>query len=704
MKCKICNSKYSTKHVKRCSKLPSHVCEKCAIGGKDGHQCDLYCPDARFPEIDTYPLGASVIGLSPTGEIRGTTEEFLPRAFNFVLCTVHKVELVLETLYKLKVSARFTLQGNETLTKTVYGWESWKMQHIRDAVKKLGRSIDFPVVPVFAYYLHSSLRVIESSVNLKLVGRKVLTLINDTTELVGLPDCYPPLTKIPKPANEKYSYFVGKWTMFYAPFLLGATYDLSFEVEAINFFYETGFLFPYRFVKIENLDVSSQCKFVIADTLYRTVRPVRADFFPPAQEYEWVVRKTPGKLYPPKITPADPFRKASLVGSFENQKNIRTNGKPANLHIDDYGTLETMTLFAKPKNMDLHTSVEVSNTPIPVRIYEQMQELPRYRDFLVSFDIINFTDETVEVELTSEIKGYTDKAIDTVNISLHGGSQSSRILKTQCPKLKRGVLGKIANATTATFYYKIAKKLNSKKTKVEEGTRTVRLLPQDMIVWVMKDPKGAAIYDLSKMLGAWITPSDSKGLLDRIRGQAKKFHPEGILEGEEVNAGLEHKTKQVKALYDYLNSKSGISYVNQPFSYDFGIGGQRVLTPERVLSSKGGNCIDLVVLFSSLMEGIGINPLILIMPNHAFLGWGYKHKTTEMGFLECTCLGVINQQTGKRYTFEEASVLAEETFKKNFILIGSENYLPIHSLTFSDKKAFIVDLEDVRREGIFRKE
>lgn len=173
--------------------------------------------------------------------------------------------------------------------------------------------------------------------------------------------------------------------------------------------------------------------------------------------------------------------------------------------------------------------------------------------------------------------------------------------------------------------------------------------------------------------------------------------------GEQGNSNLYDKTLQVKALYDYLNDKSGISYVNQPFCYDFNIGGQRVLEPERVVRAKTGNCIDLTVLFASLMEGLGLNPLILLMPNHAFLGWGNKYKTSEMGFLETTILGSINNQSGKKYTFEEASQIAEKTFKEKFLYIGSEDYLPLHSVVYStNRDCKIVDLSEVRNEGIFR--
>ncbi|PIR08903.1 hypothetical protein COV53_00625, partial [Candidatus Gottesmanbacteria bacterium CG11_big_fil_rev_8_21_14_0_20_37_11] len=90
-------------------------------------------------------------------------------------------------------------------------------------------------------------------------------------------------------------------------------------------------------------------------------------------------------------------------------------------------------------------------------------------------------------------------------------------------------------------------------------------------------------------------------------------------------------------------------------------------------------------------------------PDHAFLGWGNKYKTSEMGFLETTLLGSVNEKTEKKFTFEEASQIGEKKFKEKFLYIGSEDYLPLHSVIYStNRDCKIVDLSEVRKDGIFR--
>lgn len=607
-------------------------------------------------------------------------------------------------MHTLEISCQFILRGNEKLISQAYSHENWKLRHIEDTVKEAGKKIEFLPVPSFIIFLDPYLRVIPESVRLKIQGKPAPIFLNDTTEFVGLPDCYPPLTDNEKPKTEKYSYLAGKASVFYTPFEFEKAYTLTFELEAVNFFYETGFLFPYRFVSIKNFNMEADEPIKLAVRGMRLVGAYRADFFPLKQEYEFLKHKSsPGDLMRPWVTPAHPFRNQPLIGNFQAQRAV-PQGKPLDLLIENYAALQSKIWFSIPKHKEIITRVQITNSSLPVRIYEQLQKLPKYRDFLISFDLLNLGKEPQELEVISEINGYTDKAIDTVEIPPYEAGRSSsrvpRIILNQCPRLKRGMLEKVIRPIPATLTYKIIKKNKGKRVIYEQNTATVNLLPKDQIIWIVDDFKSGSKYDLSKMLGSWIGPTDTKGLLDKIRGRAKKYHPKGVLIGEQGDTSLEDKTLQVKALYDCLNKESGIGYVNQPFY--FGTPGQRVLTAEEVISSKAGNCIDLVILFASLMEGLGINPLILLMPEHAFIGWGNKYKTSEMSFLECTTLGRVNPETNKKYAFEESFEIAKKTYKEKFLFIGSEDYLPIRSVFHGSERGYIVDLAEVRKEGIFR--
>lgn len=697
MKCINCQKKFPKKGVQRCLKSDSSLCIKCNLLGLGNHRCDLNCPDSKFPKIKTYPLSSSIIGMNPTGEIKGTIDEFLPRGFSFVVCNVSQIKIHATKLQKMVVSIDFSLHGSDTLPNDLYTSEGWKWQHIQNELKSTNSKEKNIVAPVFCLYLWEGLRVKPETVQLTLSSKERVCIPKQEIDFVGLPDCYPPLTENPKPDDQKYSFFVGKFTCFYSPFVLEENYHLEFEIEAINFFYDLGFLFPYRFVDIQKIDFSADSPIAFPYAGEMIVHPIREDSYPPKQEYEWAKHKAFGsKPMRPWIIPADPFRNIPLMGGSGRQGLIDSGEN----HLSEFDLLLLNFPLAHRKDKKIIVDVEVTESALPVRVYDQMQRLPRFNDKLIKFDIVNFSKEPVDIEVSSEILGYTEEEITNHSLPEIGGGKSSRIVAYHCPKLKRSVLKTINQAVEATLKYEIYLKKDGARELYERGTETIKILPHDMIIWAVKDIQGAGVYDLTKFIGSWITPNDDDGLLDKIRGEAKEFHPDGVLVGSAGGRELEQITSQVKALYDYLNEKSGISYVNQAFNYDFGSGAQRVLLPERVLKAKTGNCIDLTVLFASLMEGMGINPLILLMPGHAFLGWGNKHDKSKMGFLETTTLGSKNPKTGKKTTFKESYEIAKHTFESKFIMGGAKNYIPLYSLTFSEDRYLIVDLEEVRQDGI----
>jgi hypothetical protein len=100
---------------------------------------------------------------------------------------------------------------------------------------------------------------------------------------------------------------------------------------------------------------------------------------------------------------------------------------------------------------------------------------------------------------------------------------------------------------------------------------------------------------------------------------------------------------QVKAIYNALKSK-GITYSSTTIS--FPSGSQKVRFPEDALKESAANCIDGAVLMASALEAIGLEPIIILVPGHAFLGWRENAGTIAAEFLETTMIGTS--------TFEEA--------------------------------------------------
>jgi len=62
----------------------------------------------------------------------------------------------------------------------------------------------------------------------------------------------------------------------------------------------------------------------------------------------------------------------------------------------------------------------------------------------------------------------------------------------------------------------------------------------------------------------------------------------------------------------------GIGYINPPASFERE--GQRVRLADRVLGSKLGTCLDLSLLLAAVWEQSGLHPVVVVLPDHAFVG------------------------------------------------------------------------------------
>lgn len=98
--------------------------------------------------------------------------------------------------------------------------------------------------------------------------------------------------------------------------------------------------------------------------------------------------------------------------------------------------------------------------------------------------------------------------------------------------------------------------------------------------------------------------------------------------------------RQVQAFYETLQDH-GLRYVEQSSLYPTEHR-QRVLHPQDALAHKTANCLDGTVLFASLLLRVGLQPVIVLVPGHAFLGWRTWPDNQEYEFLETTKLGTAN--------------------------------------------------------------
>jgi hypothetical protein len=95
---------------------------------------------------------------------------------------------------------------------------------------------------------------------------------------------------------------------------------------------------------------------------------------------------------------------------------------------------------------------------------------------------------------------------------------------------------------------------------------------------------------------------------------------------------------------------------------------QRVRPFEVSLNTSQANCVDGTVLFASILRAIKIEPILVGIPGHMFLGYYKDSKKENYSFLETTMLGIVNlneHQEEKKIsieTFNSATLKGREKF------------------------------------------
>ncbi|WP_292369696.1 hypothetical protein [Methanoregula sp. UBA64] len=276
-------------------------------------------------------------------------------------------------------------------------------------------------------------------------------------------------------------------------------------------------------------------------------------------------------------------------------------------------------------------------------------QMPDLNMTFIDFDITNPSDTARTVTVESEIQGYTEKAINTVEVPAHGN-----ITVGQTPQLRTSAIP--AEMTSATLHYKVAL---SDGTSIDEQTEPVKIYAKDTMVWSIYD--GAEWNDMTPYIAAWVTPHAAD--IDPLVRKAANYNAGKSMTGYQcgdtcTDAEWEADTNaQVKAIFTALKNDYQITYVNSPLAYGRETeASQRVRLPAESISSKSANCIDGTVLYASAFESIGINPHIIVLPTHAFVCYDTKPNAAgQMACLETTMTGSS--------TFEEAAAYGDQEYQ-----------------------------------------
>jgi len=309
-----------------------------------------------------------------------------------------------------------------------------------------------------------------------------------------------------------------------------------------------------------------------------------------------------------------------------------------------------------------------------LKYYEEIFDVDPWNQNIFTVSVENRGDDLKTVSLEAELPEYSYGASETFYVA-PGTSETVGIT----PEIIYSSLDNLRELTPAPLKVKV---------KIEEGDRDVTLFEDtfdtqltsiNTAIFQLKNEKKALTIDLSPYLGIWVTPN-----FDEIQGilrSAADFHPYHAIGGYQMLYGtnrVEVVREQVKAVYRALQELD-IAYISNPISFG---GGQKIKFPKEVIGTQSANCIEGVCLMASALEAIGIEPLIVLTPRHAFIGWKTWRNSAQCEFLETSYMW-----SSRRIDFEDALRKGTEEF----------NDEKAHG-NFESGKSKVIDIRKIRDE------
>lgn len=315
----------------------------------------------------------------------------------------------------------------------------------------------------------------------------------------------------------------------------------------------------------------------------------------------------------------------------------------------------------------LEVSVTLCMNPLPSGI---LHVLDPKSDPVLRVKVSNRSRDRRRVRIRAGLESLSTQMVKTVELEREGAEQGAECTLSFVPTLLPGAIDHLNEIQRAALYV-ISEDLDG---RVEtHDTHTVVCLSRNSSFNSVRSGTDGSAVDLTHYYGAWVTPYD-ESVQERIRAAASLCTPKQIwgYQGKPNNVD-----RQVEALFQSLQ-QHGIKYVNSviDFGAAAGYATQRTRLPRESLQLKSANCIDGTVLMASLIEGASLNPLLAIVPGHAFVGWETWRGSNQWRYLETTLM---------ESTFEQACAAGAETYSA----FAASGKVRTHSMT------------NLRRRGIW---
>lgn len=228
-----------------------------------------------------------------------------------------------------------------------------------------------------------------------------------------------------------------------------------------------------------------------------------------------------------------------------------------------------------------------------------------------SIEIENFSEEIIEnvnIKIKSDPSGFLngELAISTIN--------PGEIFRTEVPTIAHSwdLFKKVQERIEGSLHIEMTDAAG-----VVLSTKAHSFTIEPETVWLgQKAPL--------ELLASHVMPNTT-AVQNVLRTAAKLLKDKT---GSSALSGYQSKSK--KHIYDIAQAiflalrKEGITYTSPPASFEKT--GQKVRTPDQILSAGMGTCLDLTLLYLACLEQAGLNPIAFIIDGHAFAGFWLEDK------------------------------------------------------------------------------
>ncbi len=294
--------------------------------------------------------------------------------------------------------------------------------------------------------------------------------------------------------------------------------------------------------------------------------------------------------------------------------------------------------------------------------YASLQKPDQRRWGTVAVTVTNSTDQPLRNRITVQVAGWSDQEIQIAEMP--AGDRRTYLFAPS-------FLSRFYKNSEITAASALVSATDMGGRLVFQQTVPVRLRAVEDMFW-------GTDFKYAPFIASWVTPHDRR--VEQVLTRAKEFMPGRRLPGYEdgrSEALQERQTfLQAKAIYLALQQQ-GVSYVKSSMTFGGNSGwSERVRYPRESLRTNSANCIDGALMYASLFENLDMEPVVVLVPGHAYVGVRMTRHSPRYLYIETSMTG--------RATFDAAVNSAQKSLAR----------VPRSSMTF-------IHISEARQAGIY---